>query len=199
MARIPATPRELRARPGRLVLPGLLLRHRPKKPDKRQRVTPFLVLQLTPSDMGVRPVMQAPLPAMRTIVLVDAASPGTAIDFDLRAGKAYVVSGTVTNFGRAPALLGLARLYVLTGAQLAANWTKNVPPFDVTGFSAFPGRRSEFTFRREWVAPKPNGPSERISIFIHVEDMSGDRTPFVVANGHLGERRIVRDDFRLLP
>jgi hypothetical protein len=149
--------------------------------------------------MGVRPVMQAPLPGMRTLEVAAATSPGTPVDFDLKAGTAYVVSGTVTNLGRAPALLGLARLYVLTGAQLMANWGKPFSPYDVTGFSALPGRRVSLTFRREWVAPQPKGPSERISVFIHVGDMSGDRTSFVVANGHLGERRIVRDDFRLLP
>ena len=198
MARIPLLPRDLRARPERLVLPGLRLRERPKR-KPRERVTPFLVMQLTPGDVGVRPVMQAPLPAMRTIVVTDAAA-GTVVDFDLHAGRAYIVSGTVTNLGRAPALLGLARLYILNGVELGTNWTKRIPPFDITGFSAGPGRRAGFTFRREWVAPiHQGGLSGRIIIFIHVEDMSGDLTPFVVSGGHLGERRSVRRDFWLNP
>ena len=165
--------------------------------DQDARITPFLVMKLTPGDTGARPVMQAMQEGMATLVVGDEATPDQDNGFTVFGGnQRLIVSGEVTNLGRSPALMGIARLYIVDGVELTANFGGSATPFDVTDFQAAAGKPSRFRFRRPWLPMFSVNPlARRISIFIHVVDLAGDSAPFVLDNGGLESRHRVRRDF----
>jgi hypothetical protein len=195
---------EHRARPA-IPAPGYPdpgpVEHKARQPRQTRgddRLTPFLILKLTPGDLGQRPVMQALQQGMKTLVVAHEASPGIDAGFVLRAGDTYRVSGMVTNAGQSPALMGLAKLFIVDGATLTREFGRDItPPYDIVDFQAWPGQDALLRFRRPWIAPRPTptgGLANRISVFIHVIDLSGDVSDFFLTNTGV-ERRIARRDF----
>lgn len=188
------TPPTRSAHPGR-VAPGLARRRQNRPAETRDdRLTPFLVLRLDPTDTGSRPVMQAVAAGMPTLILAEQGGPGNDAGFRIRPGHTYGVSGEVANLGRSPALMGLARLHIVDGTTLAQHWQKTVPVFDIIDFQAWPGKAAALRFRRVWTVPNPQMLARRISIFIHVSDLSGDTAPFKLGNTG-DDRHIARRDF----
>ena len=182
------------ARPG-LGAPGLARRgpNRPIEP-RDERLTPFLVLRLNPTDTGSRPVMQAIAAGMPTLVLAEKGGLGSDAGFRIRPGHTYGVYGEVANLGKSPALMGLAHLYIVDGPTLMQHWQKSTPAFDIIDFQAWPGKAAPLRFRRIWTVPNPQMLARRISIFIHVSDLAGDTAPFVLGNTG-DDRHVARRDF----
>ena len=165
-------------------------RRRYASPD---RLTPFLVLRTGPNDVGQV--------AQRRIAYgsptLNLHGDGGIAGFELKHNQGYTISGEVANLGAGPCLFGLATLYILTGDELTANWRKPYGRwFDVIDFRVPKGRSVRFTFRRKWVATLCKGSlSDRISIILHVADMLGDDSAFVIDGD--GDRHCIRQDFHL--